>query len=54
MPRNKIINANNCISINIPFSKSTFKNYRGVDKVLQNNPDLIAKMMNPKKKVLSL
>ena len=31
------------------FSKSTFKNLPGVDKVLQNNPDLIAKMMNPKK-----
>jgi hypothetical protein len=31
------------------FSKSTFKNLPGVDKVLQNNPDLIAKMMNPAK-----
>jgi hypothetical protein len=31
------------------FSKSTFKNLPGVEKVLQNNPDLIAKMMNPKK-----
>lgn len=31
------------------FSKSTFKNLPGVDKVLQNNPDLIAKMMNPQK-----
>ena len=31
------------------FSKSTFKNLPGVDKVLQNNPDLIAKMLNPKK-----
>ena len=31
------------------FSKSTFKNLPGVDKVLQNNPDLIAKMMNPRK-----
>jgi hypothetical protein len=30
-------------------SKSTFKNLPGVDKVLQNNPDLIAKMINPKK-----
>jgi hypothetical protein len=31
------------------FSKSTFKNLPGVDKILQNNPDLIAKMMNPQK-----
>lgn len=31
------------------FSKSTFKNLPGVDKVLQNNPDLIARMMNPQK-----
>tara|TARA_A100001015_G_scaffold153687_1_gene170580 strand:+ start:72 stop:1340 length:1269 start_codon:yes stop_codon:yes gene_type:complete len=31
------------------FSKSTFKNLPGVDKVLQSNPDLIAKMMNPQK-----
>lgn len=31
------------------FSKSTFKNLPGVDKVLQNNPDMIAKMINPKK-----
>jgi hypothetical protein len=31
------------------FSKSTFKNLPGVDKVLQNNPDLISKMMNPQK-----
>ena len=31
------------------FSKSTFKNLPGVDKILQNNPDLISKMMNPQK-----
>lgn len=31
------------------FSKSTFKNLPGVDKVLANNPDLIARMMNPQK-----
>ena len=31
------------------FSKSTFKNLPGVDKIMENNPDLIAKMINPKK-----
>jgi len=31
------------------FSKSTFKNLPGVDQALRNNPDLIAKMINPKK-----
>ena len=31
------------------FSKSTFKNLPGVDQAMRNNPDLIAKMLNPKK-----
>ena len=31
------------------FSKSTFKNLPGVDQALRNNPDLFAKMLNPKK-----
>ncbi len=31
------------------FSKSTFKNLPGVESAMRNNPDLIAKMLNPKK-----
>lgn len=31
------------------FSKSTFKNLPGVDQAMRNNPDLFAKMLNPKK-----
>ena len=31
------------------FSKSTFKNLPGVDQAMKNNPDLVARMINPKK-----
>ena len=31
------------------FSKSTFKNLPGVDQAMRNNPDLVARMINPKK-----
>ena len=31
------------------FSKSTFKNLPGVDQAMKNNPDLVARFINPKK-----